>query len=98
MTSVFDELGDVGRGAPVAPVPQMAATGSDGGGGLDLSFFVTLGATLGTLADPVAPSIHEQLDMVWQSAGWGSGSPSFDQEDWAGYLDERTYAPLIFGA
>ncbi len=56
MTSVFDDLGDVGRAPPAAPVtwaPPAAAPGSssDGTGGLDLSVFVSLGARLGTLAD-----------------------------------------------
>jgi hypothetical protein len=45
-----------------------------------------------------AATIQEQLDMLWQSAGWGSGSPSFGRGDWTGYLDVRTYAPLILGA
>jgi hypothetical protein len=55
-------------------------------------------ATLAALTDPVAPAIHEQLDMLWQSAGWREGSPSFDGGDWAGYSDDKAYAPLIFGA
>lgn len=56
MTSVFDDLGDVGRSAPIAPVPERAAAGIDdgGGGGVDLSVFVSLGAQIGTLADGLA--------------------------------------------
>jgi len=35
--------------------------------------------------------------MLWQSAGWREGSPSFDRGDWAGYADDPAYAPLLFG-
>jgi hypothetical protein len=34
-------------------------------------------ARLGDLAAPVAESLHEQLDILWQAAGWGDGSPRF---------------------
>jgi hypothetical protein len=56
MTSVFESLGDTGRGAPMAPthhVPQAATHGApeESPGGLDLSVFVALGAQLGTLTD-----------------------------------------------
>jgi hypothetical protein len=54
VTSVFDDLGDVGRGAPAAPVHQPAApvpAGAQGVPGLDLSVFVSLGAQIGTLAE-----------------------------------------------
>ena len=57
MTSVFDELGDVGRQAPMAPVHQPAAPGGDpagSAGGIDLSVFVSLGAQVGKLADGLA--------------------------------------------
>jgi hypothetical protein len=47
---------------------------------------------------PFAPAIHGTLDMLWQSAGWPDGSPSFGAGAWAGYLDERNYEPLVFGA
>jgi hypothetical protein len=40
---------------------------------------------------PLAPAIHEQLDILWQTAGWADGSPSFNTGDWAGYNDERDY-------
>jgi hypothetical protein len=53
-------------------------------------------AMLGDLAEPIAPALHEQLDMLWQSAGWREGSPSFDRGDWAGYADDPAYAPLLF--
>jgi hypothetical protein len=55
-------------------------------------------ATVGDLSDSIAPAIHEQLDMLWQSAGWPNGSPSFGSGEWAGYADQRRYEPLLFGA
>jgi hypothetical protein len=54
-------------------------------------------AMLGDLADPIAPALHEQFDMLWQSAGWREGSPSFDRGDWSGYTGDSAYAPLLFG-
>ncbi|MEJ0092702.1 MAG: hypothetical protein WDN46_04505 [Methylocella sp.] len=47
---------------------------------------------------PMAPAVHEALDMLWQSAGWPDGSPSFSAGAWAGYVDERNYEPSVFGA
>jgi len=44
-----------------------------------------------------ALALHEQLDMLWQSAGWREGSPSFDRGDWSGYTGDSAYAPLLFG-
>ncbi len=64
MTSVFDDLGDRGRAAPAVPFPHIAVPGSeDNGGGLDLSVFVSLGATLGTLADGLAADRHHRESM-----------------------------------
>jgi hypothetical protein len=66
VTSLFDQLGDVGRADPHAPTSQVAAPGSDGGsagGGLDLSLFVSLGATLGTLADGLAADRERRSSM-----------------------------------
>jgi hypothetical protein len=48
-------------------------------------------ARLGDLAAPVAESLHEQLDILWQAAGWGDGSPSFAVGTWAGYTDKQNY-------
>jgi hypothetical protein len=60
MTSVFDDLG---RAAPHAPIGQVAAAGGDGGGGLDLSFFISLGATFGNLADEMAADRERRASM-----------------------------------
>ena len=51
MTSVFEGRAD--PASPVALSPLAAQHGGEdsGGGGLDLSFFLSLGASLGTLAD-----------------------------------------------
>jgi len=43
------------------------------------------------LGAPLADALHEQLDILWQTAGWTDGSPSFDGEAWAGYQDNRNY-------
>ncbi|WP_312405752.1 hypothetical protein [Brevundimonas sp.] len=48
-------------------------------------------ATLEDLDGPIASRLHEQLDILWQAAGWADGSPSFGQGAWAGYVDERNY-------
>jgi hypothetical protein len=48
-------------------------------------------ARLGDLAAPVAESLHEQLDILWQAAGWGDGSPSFAVGTWAGYTHKQDY-------
>jgi hypothetical protein len=52
-------------------------------------------AMAGTLGDPLASVLQEQLDMLWQYAGWAAGSPSFGGGAWAGYADERNYEPLL---
>ena len=43
------------------------------------------------LNPPLASAFHEQLDILWQTAGWADGSPSFAEQGWAGYADERNY-------
>ncbi len=48
-------------------------------------------ATLPDLTPPFAGFLHEQLDIIWQAAGWAGGSPSFGSGVWAGYSDERNY-------
>lgn len=48
-------------------------------------------ATIDDLGSPMAGALHEQLDILWQAAGWADGSPSFGQRVWAGYADERNY-------
>jgi hypothetical protein len=52
VTSVFDDMQRTDPAAPLALSPQAAQEGGpDSGGGLNVDFFVRLGATLGTLAD-----------------------------------------------
>ena len=48
-------------------------------------------ASLPDLIPPFAEVLHEQLDIIWQTAGWADGSPSFGSGAWAGYTDERNY-------
>jgi hypothetical protein len=48
-------------------------------------------AALEDIGGPMASSLHEQLDILWQSAGWPDGSPAFGAGAWAGYADERNY-------
>ena len=43
------------------------------------------------LTAPVAELLHEQFDILWQTAGWADGSPSFGEGEWAGYRGERNY-------
>ncbi len=45
-------------------------------------------ALIVNLAAPLAASLHEQFDILWQTSGWPDGSPSFAVGDWAGYIDE----------
>lgn len=53
-------------------------------------------AMFDALDGPAAPALHEAFDMLWQSAGWPEGSPSFEGGSWAGYVDGRAYEPLIY--
>ncbi|WP_315810786.1 hypothetical protein [Bradyrhizobium sp. SZCCHNR3107] len=46
---------------------------------------------LPNLATPLAQSFHEQFDILWQTAGWPDGSPSFGDGVWAGYEDLQNY-------
>lgn len=48
-------------------------------------------AKLSTLNGELAAEIQEQLDILWQTAGWIDGSPSFASEAWAGYSDKQNY-------
>lgn len=48
-------------------------------------------AMLPNLTSPLAQSLHEQFDILWQTAGWPDGSPSFDGGAWAGYEDRQNY-------
>jgi hypothetical protein len=48
-------------------------------------------ARIGDLSEPIAESLHEQLDILWQAGGWGDGSPSFAVGTWAGYTDKQNY-------
>jgi hypothetical protein len=42
------------------------------------------------LTAPLADALREQLDILWQTAGW-PGSPSYGTGEWAGYRDYRNY-------
>lgn len=46
---------------------------------------------LAGLAPPLASALHEQFDILWQSAGWADGSCSFIEQGWVGYADEGNY-------
>jgi hypothetical protein len=48
-------------------------------------------ARLADMSGEVAVALREQLDILWQTAGWIEGSPSFAAEAWAGYTDEANY-------
>lgn len=37
------------------------------------------------LSASLAPAMHEAFDILWQSAGWREGSPSFQDGKWLGY-------------
>jgi hypothetical protein len=39
------------------------------------------------LAAPLAHDFHEGFDILWQSAGWREGSPSFEAGSWVGYRE-----------
>jgi hypothetical protein len=43
------------------------------------------------LVAPLADALREPLDILWQTAGWPDGSPSFGGGEWAGYRDDRNY-------
>ena len=47
-----------------------------------------IGLPVALVGDPTerpADTLHEQLDILWQSAGWPDGSPSFGGGGWDGY-------------
>ncbi|WP_322514151.1 hypothetical protein SR870_13930 [Rhodopseudomonas palustris] len=48
-------------------------------------------AKLAEMNGELAAEIQEQLDILWQTAGWIDGSPSFASEAWAGYSDKQNY-------
>lgn len=48
-------------------------------------------AMVPNLATPLAQLLHEQFDILWQTAGWPDGSPSFGGGVWAGYEDLQNY-------
>lgn len=43
------------------------------------------------VGNPVADSLRDSLDVVWQEAGWPDGSPSFSNGAWAGYGNPALY-------
>jgi hypothetical protein len=51
-------------------------------------------AAVDDVTEPIGSALHEQLDILWQTAGWTDGSPSFSEDGWAGYRDDRNYNPL----
>jgi hypothetical protein len=48
-------------------------------------------AKLVNMNGELATALQEQFDVLWQTAGWGGGSPSFTDGAWAGYSDEQNY-------
>jgi hypothetical protein len=48
-------------------------------------------AMVPNLVLPLAQSLHEQFDILWQTAGWPDGSPSFGGGAWVGYEDRQNY-------
>lgn len=47
------------------------------------------------LADPLAQpgnQLNEAFDILWQTSGWGDGSPSFGREIWDGYAGDEAAA------
>lgn len=43
------------------------------------------------LSVPFADLYQESFDVLWQTAGWADGSPSFRSGQWAGYTNECLY-------
>jgi hypothetical protein len=43
---------------------------------------------------PMAEALQEQFDILWQAGGFTDGSPSFDDDSWAGYSDRGSYVEL----
>ena len=50
-------------------------------------------AKLTDMNGELAAALQEQFDILWQTAGWIDGSPSFAHGEWAGYSDKQTYNP-----
>lgn len=48
-------------------------------------------AKLTDMSGEMAAALQEQLDILWQTAGWNDGSPSFAAGAWAGYSDNQNY-------
>jgi hypothetical protein len=48
-------------------------------------------AKLADMNGELAAALQEQLDILWQTAGWIDGSPSFAGGAWAGYSDKQNY-------
>ena len=69
-------------------VQDMCLTGGRGGGRCIRKPEIVLPTSrIVDLAAPLASSLHEQFDILWQTFGWPNGSPSFAVGDWAGYSD-----------
>lgn len=48
-------------------------------------------AKLADMNGALAAALQEQFDIMWQTAGWIEGSPSFADGVWAGYGDDQAY-------
>lgn len=48
-------------------------------------------ARLADMKGELGTALQEQFDVLWQTAGWGTGSPSFAHGSWAGYIDIQSY-------
>jgi hypothetical protein len=46
---------------------------------------------LPNLTTPLAQGLHEQFDIIWQTAGWPDGSPSFGGGAWARNEDRQNF-------
>ena len=51
-------------------------------------------AKLADMKGELATALQEQFDVLWQTAGWGTGSPSFADGAWAGYSDVMNYGAV----
>jgi hypothetical protein len=48
-------------------------------------------AKLADMNGELAAALQEQLNILWQTAGWVDGSPSFAAGAWAGHSDKQNY-------
>ena len=43
------------------------------------------------LSGQIGNLLQDQFDILWQTAGWPDGSPSFPSDEWDGYANDRFY-------